>query len=157
MIVFRPFAAVLRPYSKRSPGSTSVVSLSVHLTVTGRCSLVGRCLLRKQRSASGTVSSWKKYVPSSADSKRTSCQLLEKEWTLNTGTLSPGGLPRIFSSPEPKAQSRAYSISVEPASVCVCVCVCVSVCLSVTFSNLNISATSGPIVTKFYLKHHWGG
>ena len=23
--------------------------------------------------------------------------------------------------------------------------------------NLNISATSGPIVTKFYLKHHLGG
>ena len=34
-----------------------------------------------------------------------------------------------------------------------------AVCLSVhiLFSNLNISATSGPIVTKFYLKHHWGG
>ena len=26
---------------------------------------------------------------------------------------------------------------------------------SSTFSNFNISATSGPIVTKFYLKHHW--
>ena len=26
-----------------------------------------------------------------------------------------------------------------------------------TFSNSNISATSGPIITKFYLKHHWGG
>ena len=25
------------------------------------------------------------------------------------------------------------------------------------FSNSNISATSGPIVTKFYQKHHWGG
>ena len=24
-------------------------------------------------------------------------------------------------------------------------------------SNLNISATSGPIGTKFYLKHHWVG
>ena len=35
---------------------------------------------------------------------------------------------------------------------------CLSVWLSVsTFSNLNISATSGPIVTKFYLNHHWGG
>ena len=29
--------------------------------------------------------------------------------------------------------------------------------MSVKFSNLNISATSGPIVTKFYLNHHWGG
>ena len=23
--------------------------------------------------------------------------------------------------------------------------------------DINISATSGQIVTKFYLKHHWGG
>ena len=35
-------------------------------------------------------------------------------------------------------------------------CVCVSVCMW-TFSNSNISAISGPIVTKFYLNHHWGG
>ena len=26
-----------------------------------------------------------------------------------------------------------------------------------TLSNMNISATSGPIATKFYLKHHLGG
>ena len=26
-----------------------------------------------------------------------------------------------------------------------------------TRSNLNISETSGPIATKFYLKHHWIG
>ena len=26
-----------------------------------------------------------------------------------------------------------------------------------TLSNINISATSGLIATKFYLKHHWGG
>ena len=26
-----------------------------------------------------------------------------------------------------------------------------------TLSNMNISATSGPIVTRFHLKHHWGG
>ena len=25
------------------------------------------------------------------------------------------------------------------------------------FSNINISETSGPIATKFYLKHHWAG
>ena len=31
-----------------------------------------------------------------------------------------------------------------------------SVCLW-TFSNLNISATGGPIVTKFNLNHHRGG
>ena len=31
------------------------------------------------------------------------------------------------------------------------------VCLCVNISNLNISATSGPIVKKFYLNHHWGG
>ena len=40
--------------------------------------------------------------------------------------------------------------------LCVCVSCCVSVC-QWTFSNSNISATSGPIVTKFYLNHHWGG
>ena len=34
--------------------------------------------------------------------------------------------------------------------------VCLAVCLW-TFSNSNISATCGPIVTKFYLNHHWGG
>ena len=28
---------------------------------------------------------------------------------------------------------------------------------SSTISNINISATSGPIATKFYLKHHWVG
>ena len=33
---------------------------------------------------------------------------------------------------------------------------CVSVCVS-TLSNMNISDTCGPITTKFYLKHHWGG
>ena len=33
---------------------------------------------------------------------------------------------------------------------------CLAVCLW-TFSNSNISATSGPIVTKFYLNHHLGG
>ena len=33
---------------------------------------------------------------------------------------------------------------------------CVSVCMS-TLLYINISETSGPIATKFYLKHHWGG
>ena len=33
---------------------------------------------------------------------------------------------------------------------------CVSVCRS-TLLNINISDTSGPIATKFYLKHYWGG
>ena len=26
-----------------------------------------------------------------------------------------------------------------------------------TLSNMNISETSRPITTKFYLRHHWGG
>ena len=26
-----------------------------------------------------------------------------------------------------------------------------------TLSNMNISVTNGPIVTRFYLKHHWDG
>ena len=34
---------------------------------------------------------------------------------------------------------------------------CLSVCVSVNIFKLNISATSGPILTKFYLNHHWGG
>ena len=38
----------------------------------------------------------------------------------------------------------------EPASMCPSV-------RALTLSNINISATSGPIATKFYLKHQWGG
>ena len=61
----------------------------------------------------------------------------------------------IFSSPEPKAHGEliVYQSS-RRLCVCVCVCVCVYVCVS-TLSNMNISETSGSIVTKFYLKHHW--
>ena len=33
-------------------------------------------------------------IPSSADSRRASCQLPAKEWTLYTGKLPLGGLPR---------------------------------------------------------------
>ena len=57
----------------------------------------------------------------------------------------------IVSSPEPKAHGelKVYQSSRRP-----------SVCPSVrvlTLSNTNISTTSWPIPTKFYLKHHWGG
>ena len=45
---------------------------------------------------------------------------------------------------------RAYSIPVEPASVRASVC-------PLTLSNINISTTSGPIITRFYLKHHLVG
>ena len=30
-------------------------------------------------------------------------------------------------------------------------------CPSFTISNMNMSATSGPVTTKFNLKHHWVG
>ena len=40
-------------------------------------------------------------------------------------------------------------MGVKLASVCL-------VCLF-TLSNMNISATSWPITTKFYLRHHWDG
>ena len=40
-------------------------------------------------------------------------------------------------------------------SRCVRLWVCASVC-PLTLSNMKISATSGRIATKFYLKHHWG-
>ena len=41
-------------------------------------------------------------------------------------------------------------------SVRVCVRPCVRV-LTLSNMNMNISATIWPIVTRFYLKHHWGG
>ena len=41
-------------------------------------------------------------------------------------------------------------MGLEPASVRACV-------RASTLSNMNISETSRPITTKFYLKHHWGG
>ena len=40
-------------------------------------------------------------------------------------------------------------MGVEPASVRPCV-------RPLKLSNINISATSGSIVTRFHLKHHWG-
>ena len=53
----------------------------------------------------------------------------------------------LFSSPEPKAKGELIVYrSSRRLSVCVSVCVCV--CLW-TFSNSNISATSGPIVKIF--------
>ena len=42
-------------------------------------------------------------------------------------------------------------MGVEPASVRASVCV-----RALTLSNMNISAASRPIATKFYLKYHWG-
>ena len=44
----------------------------------------------------------------------------------------------------------AYRMGFEPASVRLCI-------RASTLSNMNISETSRPITTKFYLKHHWGG
>ena len=56
------------------------------------------CPLRKQRfrdrSSRPAHSFVEKLLPSSADSRRASCQLMEKECALNTGKLPPGGLPR---------------------------------------------------------------
>ena len=57
----------------------------------------------------------------------------------------PFGL--LVSSPEPKAQGELIVFQSSRR---------LAVCLW-TFSNSNISATSGPIVTKFYLNRHWGG
>ena len=45
-------------------------------------------------------------------------------------------------------------MGLEPASVRACVRASVR---ASTLSNMNISETSKPITTKFYLKHHWGG
>ena len=54
----------------------------------------------------------------------------------------------IFSSPEPKAHGE---LIVYQSSRCPCVRALL------TLSNMNISATSRQIATKFYLKHDWGG
>ena len=64
-------------------------------------------------------------------------------------------LPSIFSSPEPKDQGE-HIVYQSSRRLSVCLSVCLSGFVS-KFSNSNISATSGPIVTKFYLNHHWGG
>ena len=55
----------------------------------------------------------------------------------------------IISSPEPKAHGELIVYQSIRLSGWLSVCL-------LTFSNFNISATSGPIVTKFYLNHHWG-
>ena len=51
----------------------------------------------------------------------------------------------LFSSPEPRLVGE---LIVYPWS---------GICPSSTISIMNISATSGPITTKFYLKHHLAG
>ena len=58
-----------------------------------------------------------------------------------------------FSSPEPKAHGELI-VYQSSRRLCVSVCLCVSL---PTLLNINISETSGPIATKFYLKHYWGG
>ena len=40
--------------------------------------------------------------------------------------------------------------------LCACLCVCPCVCRSVHTFNMNISATSGPILIKSDLNHHLG-
>ena len=76
-------------------------------------------------------------------------QIWSLKCSLNSLTL------QFFSSPKPKAHGEliVYQSSRRPS---VRPSVCASVCVS-TLSNINISATSKPIATKFYLKHHWGG
>ena len=57
----------------------------------------------------------------------------------------------LISSLEPKAYGELIVYqSICRLSVGLCVCV-------FTLSNMNISETSWPIATKFYLKHHWVG
>ena len=72
-----------------------------HRWDTGRGGLVGRLhavWLVSERSRdrlSHTAHSFvEKGFPSSADSTRANCRLVAKEWSLNTGKLSAGGLPK---------------------------------------------------------------
>ena len=71
-------------------------------------------------------------------------------WVSHFTKLGPFSM-EIFSSPEPKAHGEliVYQSSRHP-------CVRPSV-PPLTFLNMNISPTSWPIATKYYLKHHWGG
>ena len=54
-----------------------------------------------------------------------------------------------FSSPEPKAQRRAYTIELEPASVCPSV-------RPSTLLNINSSQNSGPIAILSEASLGWG-
>ena len=72
-----------------------------------------------------------------------------KKWKLAVFSLSLH-LFRFLAHLSRRLTRWAYRIGLEPASVCPCVC-------PLTISNMNISKTRGPIATKFYLKHHWGG
>ena len=63
----------------------------------------------------------------------------------------PSFVDIVFSSPEPKAHGELI-VYQSSCRLCVFVCVCVS-----TLLNINISETSEPFATKFYLKYHWGG
>ena len=65
---------------------------------TRHCNLVGsmsasQAAVPRSTLSSGTFFRGKKF-PSSADTRRASCQLLAKEWSLDTGKLPPGGLLR---------------------------------------------------------------
>ena len=74
-----------------------------------------------------------------------------KKWRRSLGYSCPPGTCSSFLAHLSRRLTRwAYRIGLEPASVCPCVC-------PLTISNMNISKTRGPIATKFYLKHHWGG
>ena len=73
-----------------------------------------------------------------------SLELIENFW-------KPNIKYNVISSPEPKARRWAFSKPMvrrpsvrrrRPSS---------------TISNMNISASSGPITMKFYQKHHWDG
>ena len=57
----------------------------------------------------------------------------------------------IICSPEPKAHGKLI-VYQSSRRLYMRLCFCVF-----TFSNINISETSGSIATKFYLKHHWVG
>ena len=60
------------------------------------------------------------------------------------------GQPALLAHLSRRLTRWAYRIGLEPASVRPSV-------RPSTLSNMNISETSRPITTKFYLKHHWVG
>ena len=65
---------------------------------------------------------------------------------MQSTTTSRWSFISFISSHEPKAHGE---LIVYQSSRRLCVCLS-------TLLNINISETSGPIATKFYLKHNWG-
>ena len=73
------------------------------------------------------------------------------DWADAQADLSFCWVHRLLAHLSRRLTRWAYRMGLEPVSVRPCVCARVR---ASTLSNMNISKTSRPITTKFYLKHH---